>query len=121
MMVGTGVGILVKGILPKAKGNFLEGMFSKDRIGDSIIAMRWAPIAMVLSLLQFWTTACKMGVVETTLHYDFKCLVCYLHVSPVRRAVRCEPDGNFRHYAFFLQQRLLPLSDRQRLSLLLQL
>ena len=47
MMVGTGVGILVKGILPKAKEIF-GGMFSKDRIGDSIIAMRWAPIAMVL-------------------------------------------------------------------------
>ena len=38
MMVGTGVGILVKGILPKAKEIF-GGMFSKDRIGDSIIAM----------------------------------------------------------------------------------
>lgn len=63
MMVGTGVGILVKGILPKAKEIF-GGMFSKERIGDSIIAMRWAPIAMVL-FAAILTTVCKMGIVAS--------------------------------------------------------
>lgn len=63
MMVGTGVGILAKGILPKAREIF-GGMFSKDRIGDSIIAMRWAPIAMVL-FAAILTTVCKMGIVAS--------------------------------------------------------
>ena len=46
LMVGTGIGILLKGILPKAKEIF-GGMFKKDA-GDSIIRMRWAPIAMAI-------------------------------------------------------------------------
>jgi len=46
LMVGTGIGILIKGILPKAKEIF-GGMFSEEA-GDSIIKMRWAPIVMAL-------------------------------------------------------------------------
>ncbi len=60
MMVGTGVGILIKGILPKAKQIF-GSMFSKEQLGDSVISMRWAPIAMAALALVF-TTVCKMGI-----------------------------------------------------------
>ena len=61
LMVGTGIGILVKGVIPKAKDMF-GAMFSKNNIGDSIIGMRWAPIVMVL-LAAIFTTVCHMGVV----------------------------------------------------------
>ncbi len=60
MMVGTGVGILAKGILPKAKEIF-GGMFSKERIGDAIVPMRWAPIVLVVIAFTL-TYYCKMGV-----------------------------------------------------------
>lgn len=63
MMVGTGVGILVKGIIPKAKSIF-GAMFSRNRLGDAIIPMRWAPIAMVL-LAAVFTTVCNMGVIPS--------------------------------------------------------
>lgn len=65
MMVGTGVGILVKGILPKAKEIF-GSMFSKDSIGDSIVPMRWAPIAMVVIAFIF-TYFCDMGVIASVI------------------------------------------------------
>ncbi|MEE0514289.1 MAG: OPT/YSL family transporter [Emergencia sp.] len=59
LMVGTGVGILLKGILPKAKEIF-GGMFSRDSAGDSIVPMRWAPFAMIL-LAAVFTFVCNMG------------------------------------------------------------
>ena len=51
LMVGTGIGILIKGILPKAKEIF-GGMFSEEA-GDYIIKMRWAPIVMALLAFVF--------------------------------------------------------------------
>lgn len=60
LMVGTGIGIIVKGILPKAKEIF-GAMFKKDSIGDSIVPLRWAPIVMVVIAFLF-TTLAHMGV-----------------------------------------------------------
>ncbi len=63
LMVGTGVGILVKGILPKAKEIF-GPMFSKKSLGDAIVPMRWAPILMILAAFLF-TFAADMGIVAS--------------------------------------------------------
>ena len=54
LMVGTGVGIIVKGILPKAKEIF-GPMFSKNSFGNdgSIVNLRWAPILMVLLVVLY--------------------------------------------------------------------
>lgn len=63
LMVGTGVGIIVKGIIPKAKEIF-GPMFSKGAMSNSFINLRWAPIVMVV-LAFIFTTVCKMGVVSS--------------------------------------------------------
>lgn len=63
LMVGTGVGIIVKGIIPKAKEIF-GPMFSKDAMSNSFINLRWAPIAMVVLAFVF-TVVCDMGVVAS--------------------------------------------------------
>lgn len=63
MMVGTGIGIIVKGIIPKAKTIF-GGMFVKNRLGDSIVPMRWAPIVMVILVFMF-TTLLDMGIIPS--------------------------------------------------------
>lgn len=63
LMVGTGVGIIVKGILPKAKEIF-GPMFSKSSLGGSVIPLRWAPIAMVILAFLF-TVFAGMGVVAS--------------------------------------------------------
>lgn len=63
LMVGTGVGIIVKGILPKAKEIF-GPMFSKGAMSNSFINLRWAPIVMVI-LAFIFTIACHMGVVSS--------------------------------------------------------
>lgn len=63
LMVGTGFGILFKGILPKAKDIF-GSMFLKDRLGDSIVGMRWAPAIMVI-LAWIFASICHMGVVAS--------------------------------------------------------
>lgn len=63
LMVGTGVGIIVKGIIPKAKEIF-GPMFSKDAMSGGFVNLRWAPIAMVL-LAFIFTTVCGMGVVPS--------------------------------------------------------
>ena len=63
MMVGTGAGILIKGILPKSKEIF-GSMFSKDSIGDSVVPLRWAPLALVLLAFVF-TYYCEMGVIAS--------------------------------------------------------
>ena len=62
LMVGTGIGIVVKGILPKAKEIF--GPMFKNTTGDSIVALRWAPIAMVVLAFLF-TIVCDMGVIAS--------------------------------------------------------
>jgi len=46
-MVGAGVGVLLKGILPKAKQIF-GPMFKKGNIGENTINLKWAPIAVVV-------------------------------------------------------------------------
>ena len=63
LMVGTGVGIIVKGILPKAKEIF-GPMFSKENMSGGFINLRWAPIAMVV-LAFIFTVICKMGVIAS--------------------------------------------------------
>lgn len=63
LMVGTGIGIIVKGILPKAKEIF-GPMFSKDTMGSGFISLRWAPIVLVLLAFVF-TIFADMGVVAS--------------------------------------------------------
>lgn len=63
LMVGTGVGIILKGILPKAKEIF-GPMFSKRVIGQGFIDLRWAPIVMVL-LAAIFATVANMGVIAS--------------------------------------------------------
>ena len=65
VMVGTGFGIILKGILPKAKTIF-GSMFSGSQRGDSIVGLRWAPFVMVL-LAFIFTFVLKMGVVSSVL------------------------------------------------------
>lgn len=60
LMVGTGIGILIKGIIPKAKDIF-GSMFIKDRLGDNFTSMRWAPFVMILVACAF-TVITDMGV-----------------------------------------------------------
>ncbi len=63
LMVGTGIGILIKGIIPKAKDIF-GSMFIKDRLGDNFISMRWAPFVMVLLAAAF-TVITDMGIIAS--------------------------------------------------------
>lgn len=63
LMVGTGIGILVKGIIPKAKDIF-GSMFVKDKLGDNFITMRWAPIVMVILAFVF-TVVTDMGFIPS--------------------------------------------------------
>lgn len=63
LMVGTGIGILIKGIIPKAKDIF-GSMFVKDQLGDNFISMRWAPIIMVILAFVF-TVVTDMGIVAS--------------------------------------------------------
>ena len=62
VMVGTGLGIIGKGILPKAKTIF-GSMFSKSQRGDASVGLRWAPIVMALLALIF-TFVLDMGIVS---------------------------------------------------------
>ena len=59
LMVGTGVGIIVKGILPKAKEIF-GPMFSKSAMKNSLVDLRWSPLVMV-ALAVVFATVCQMG------------------------------------------------------------
>ena len=52
LMVGTGFGILVKVIIPRAKDIFAP-MFTKGATGDAIVPVRWAPLAMAALALLF--------------------------------------------------------------------
>ncbi len=63
LMLGTGVGIILKGILPKAKEIF-GPMFSKKLMKEGFIDLRWAPIIMVLLAVVF-TTVANMGPVAS--------------------------------------------------------
>ena len=63
LMVGTGIGIICKSILPKAKKIF-GSMFSKSAVSDSIVNMRWAPFMLVLLAFVF-TFVLHMGVIPS--------------------------------------------------------
>ncbi|MDD4563924.1 MAG: OPT/YSL family transporter [Eubacteriales bacterium] len=63
LMVGTGIGIIIKGIIPKAKEIF-GPMFSKDMMSHGIINLRWAPIVMVI-IAFILTFVCDMGVIAS--------------------------------------------------------
>lgn len=63
LMVGTGVGIIVKGILPKAKEIF-GPMFKKSERSGGVIPLRWAPIAMVI-LAFIFTFVTGMGAIAS--------------------------------------------------------
>lgn len=60
LMVGTGIGIIVKGIIPKAKEIF-GPMFNQESMSGGFVNLRWAPLVMVILALVF-TTLCRMGV-----------------------------------------------------------
>ena len=51
-MVGVGLAITGKEIIPRAKSIF-GGMFAKGQAGDAIVSMRWAPIAILLLAVLF--------------------------------------------------------------------
>ena len=51
-MVGVGLAITAKEILPRAKAIF-GGMFNKDQAGDAIVSMRWAPVAILILAVLF--------------------------------------------------------------------
>jgi uncharacterized oligopeptide transporter (OPT) family protein len=63
LMVGTGLGIIAKGILPKAREIF-GPMFSRLSASGGFVRLRWAPAAMALLAVVF-TTVCDMGVVPS--------------------------------------------------------
>jgi uncharacterized oligopeptide transporter (OPT) family protein len=65
LMVGTGLGIIVKGILPKVKEIF-GPMFSRKGLNDSFVSLRWTPFVMVL-LIALFTTVCKMGIIPSVI------------------------------------------------------
>ncbi len=52
VMVGTGVGIICKSILPQAKEIF-SPMFKRNGAGDAPVSLRWAPWAMLLLVVVF--------------------------------------------------------------------
>ena len=58
LMVGSGGGIIVKVILPKAKEIF--GPMFRKKGGGGIINLRWAPLLMLV-LAFIFTTVCQMG------------------------------------------------------------
>lgn len=51
-MVGVGLAITAKEIVPRAKSIF-GGMFNKDQAGDAIVSMRWAPIVILILAVLF--------------------------------------------------------------------
>lgn len=51
-MVGVGLAITAKEIIPRAKSIF-GGMFNKDQAGDAIVSMRWAPIVILILAVLF--------------------------------------------------------------------
>lgn len=65
LMVGTGVGILIKGIIPKAKDIF-GSMFIKNRLGDGFIEMRWAPFVMIIIAAGF-AFITEMGIAASVI------------------------------------------------------
>jgi len=65
LMVGTGIGIIVKGILPKAKEIF-GPMFGKNALQRGFVSLRWAPVAMAF-IAAIFTTVCGMGILASVI------------------------------------------------------
>ena len=65
LMVGTGIGVLFKNIIPKAKSIF-GGMFSGRAEKCDVVSMRWAPMILVLIAFAF-TKWLGLGVVASCL------------------------------------------------------
>jgi len=65
LMVGTGAGIIVKGILPKAKEIF-GPMFSKSAMAESLVNLRWSPVVLA-ALAVLFATVCQMGPVASVI------------------------------------------------------
>ena len=65
VMVGTGIGIILKGILPHAKEIF-GPMFRRAQRGDSIVNLRWAPWLMLILAAAF-TWLLDMGLLASIL------------------------------------------------------
>ncbi|MDY2921043.1 MAG: OPT/YSL family transporter, partial [Lentihominibacter sp.] len=65
LMVGTGVGIILFGIIPRAKEMF-GGMFRKESLDTAVIPVRWAPFAMII-IAFLGTAVLKMGVISSIL------------------------------------------------------
>lgn len=63
LMVGTGIAIILKEILPQAKAIFAP-MFKKEAANDSIVPLRWAPIVLVLLVFLF-TFAADMPLIAS--------------------------------------------------------
>ncbi|MDD2484801.1 MAG: OPT/YSL family transporter, partial [Eubacteriales bacterium] len=63
LMVGTGIGIILKGILPKAKEIF-GPMFRKSSLAEGVIPLRWTPVALLLLTFLF-TVLADMGLVAS--------------------------------------------------------
>lgn len=51
-MVGVGLAITAKEIIPRAKSIF-GGMFTKGQSGDAIVPMRWAPVVILILAVLF--------------------------------------------------------------------
>ncbi|MCD8300694.1 MAG: OPT/YSL family transporter [Clostridiales bacterium] len=51
-MVGVGIAITAKEIIPRAKSIF-GGMFKKGQAGDAIVSMRWAPFVILALAILF--------------------------------------------------------------------
>ena len=51
-MVGVGLAITAKEIIPRAK-NIFGGMFNKGQASDAIVPMRWAPIVILILAVLF--------------------------------------------------------------------
>ncbi|MDR3296412.1 MAG: OPT/YSL family transporter [Clostridiales Family XIII bacterium] len=65
LMVGTGLGIVLKGILPRAKEMF-GPLFAKSSLSGGFVSLRWAPAVMVL-LAALFATLCGMGPVPAVI------------------------------------------------------
>jgi uncharacterized oligopeptide transporter (OPT) family protein len=63
LMVGSGLGIVIKGIIPRAKEIF-SPMFKKKAYSGGFIDLRWAPIVIALFAFVF-TVICKMPLVAS--------------------------------------------------------
>lgn len=65
LMVGTGAGIIVKGVLPKL-GEIFAPLFKRDQRDREVADLRWAPLAMA-ALACVFAVVCDMGVLASVI------------------------------------------------------